>query len=280
MGVFRSGPVVAFDAAAVSVAVLDRRPGRRRVRGFRRVLLEPGALVPSPAGSNVVRRDEAREALASALGEVSPGGGRATLVLPDGIARLAVIELPEGAEPRDYLRFRLASSLPWPASDAIVEVLRLDRGRVVGAAVRRATVAQYEQLAASAGLSTDRVHLAPLVVLTALLGRRGRSRRSGVHALLGDVALCLAVIRDGKVEVLRNRRRDPTDGEGTRLLAEAVRTARQAGDGDAPVRLALSGAGATRLRETLGSSVADIGLEGPREWPDAAEAAWLSGVLA
>jgi hypothetical protein len=280
MGVFDRGLVVALDAAALGVAVLARRPGRRRVRGFRRVPLEPGALVPSPAGSNVVRREELREALASALGELSPGGGRATLVLPDGIARLAMLQLPEGAEPRDYMRFRLAASLPWPASDAIVQVLPLDRGRVVGAAVRRTTVAQYEQLAASAGLSIDRVHLAPLVALAALLGRRGRNRRSGVHALLGDVALCLAVIRDGRLEVLRNRRRDPGDGEGARLLAEAVRTARQPGDGDAPMRLALSGSGATRLRETLGSSVAGVGLEGPREWPDAAEATWLAGALA
>ena len=271
---------MAFDAAAVSVAALGRGPGRRRVRGFRQVRLEPGALVPSPAGSNMVRRDEVRAALSAAVGDVSPGGGRATLVLPDGIARLAVIEPPAGAEPRDYVRFRLASSLPWPASDAIVDLLHLDRGRVVGAAVRRATVAQYEQLAASAGLSVERVHLAPLVALGGLLGRGGRGRRNCVHVLLGDVALCLAVIRDGRLEVLRNRRRDPAEGEGPRLLAEAVRTARQAGDGDDRVHLTLSGSGAIRLREDLGSAATGVGVEGPREWPDAIEAAWLGGVLA
>jgi len=276
--VFGTGLVVAFDAAAVSVAALGRKPGRRRVRGFRRVPLEPGALVPSPAGSNIVRRDEVREALAAAISDVSSGaGGRATLVLPDGIARLAVIEPPSGAEPRDYVRFRLASSLPWPASDAIVDLLEIDRRRVVGAAVRRVSVAQYEQVAGSAGLSVERVHLAPLVALGGLLGRGGRS---SVHVVLGDVALVLAVIREGKLEVLRNRRRDPSEGEGPRLLAEAVRTARQAGDGEGAVHLALSGSGAIRLREDLGSAVAAAGLEGPHEWPEAIEAAWLGGVLA
>ena len=275
---FGTGLVVAFDAAAVSVAALGRKPGRRRVRGFRRVPLEPGALVPSPAGSNIVRRDEVREALAAAISDVSSGaGGRATLVLPDGIARLAVIEPPSGAEPRDYVRFRLASSLPWPASDAIVDLLEIDRRRVVGAAVRRVSVAQYEQVAGSAGLSVERVHLAPLVALGGLLGRGGRS---SVHVVLGDVALVLAVIREGKLEVLRNRRRDPSEGEGPRLLAEAVRTARQAGDGEGAVHLALSGSGAIRLREDLGSAVAAAGLEGPHEWPEAIEAAWLGGVLA
>jgi hypothetical protein len=280
VGVFGTGLVVALDAAGVGAAALGRGPGRRRVRGFRRVALEPGALQPSPAGSNIVRRDEVREALAAVVGDVSPGSGKATLVLPDGIARLAVIEPPAAAEARDYVRFRLAPSLPWPASEAIVDLLEIDRRRVVGAAVRRLTVAQYEQLATSVGLSVERVHLAPLLALGALLGRGGRSERSCVHVLLGDVALCLAVIRDGRLAVLRNRRRDPTEGEGLRLLAEAIRTSRQADDGDDPVRLVLSGSGALRLREDLGPAASGTGLRGPREWPDAIEAAWLGGVLA
>ncbi len=271
-----------FDAGAVSVAAIGRGPGRRRVRGFRRAALEPGVLVPSPAGSNVVRRDEVREVLERALDDVAPGGGSATLVLPDGIARLTVVETPPGAEARDYVRFRLAPSLPWPASEAIVDLLPLGRGRVVGAAVRRATVAQYEQLAASTGLSVERVHLAPLVALGALLvrGRGARSARSTVHAVLGDVAMCLAVIRDGELVALRNRRRDQSEGEGPRLLAEAVRTARLAGDGDGPVQFVLSGSGAARLRDALGPAAEASGLEGPGDWPGAVEAAWLVGALA
>ena len=197
-----------------------------------RAALDPGALVPSPAGPNIIRRDELKEALAGALGKVAPGGGKATLFLPDGIARLAVVTPPSGADPRDFLRFRLASSLPWPASDAIVDVLPAGRGRVVGAAVRRGTVAQYEQLAVSAGLTVERVHLGPLAALGSLLGRGGRS---GVHAILGDAAVCLAVIRGGDLAAFRSRRRDPTEGEAERLLAEASRAARLAGDGDGPV---------------------------------------------
>jgi hypothetical protein len=270
---------VGFDAGAVSVAAIGRGPGRRRVRGFGRAALERGALVPSPAGSNVVRRDEVREALGRALAEVAPGGESATLVLPDGIARLAVVEPPPGAEARDYVRFRLAPLLPWSASEAIVDLLPLGRGRVVGAALRRATVAQYEQLVASAGLSVERVHLAPLVAIGALLDRR-RSPRSAVHAVLGDVAMCLAVIRNGELVALRNRRRDTSEGEGPRLRAEAVRTARLAGDGDGPVRLVLSGSGAARLRDALGPAAEAGGLEGPGDWPDAVEAAWLGGPLA
>jgi hypothetical protein len=147
----------------------------------------------------------------------------------------------------------------------------------VGAAVRRATVAQYEQLAVSAGLTVERVHLGPLAALGSLLGRG----HPGVHAILGDAALCLAVIRSGDLVAFRSRRRDPSDDEAERLLAEASRTAREAGDGDHPVRLILSGSGAGLLREALGpASTAAGGLEGPREWPEAAETAWLAGALA
>jgi hypothetical protein len=189
-----------------------------------------------------------------------------------------VVETPADAEPRDYLRFRLASSLPWPAADAIVDFLPVARGRVVGAAVRRGTVSEYEHLTTSCGLSVERVLLGPLVALGGLLGR-GRSQ--GVHAILGDVALCLAVVRDGGLAALRSRRRDRSEGEGTRLFDEAVRTARLAGDGEGPIRLTVSGTDSARLREDLGDRVAaDGALEAPPEWPAAAEAAWLGGALA
>jgi hypothetical protein len=276
VGLFGSELFVAFDAASVSVAAVSRGPGRRRVTGFARSALGPGALLPSPAGPNLARRDEVRAALEQALGEL-PVGGRASLVLPDGIARLACVEPPPGADARDFLRFRLASSLPWPAADAIVDFLPVGRDRVVGAAVRRGTVAEYENLATSSGLSVERVLLSPLVALGGLVGR---GRAPAVHAVLGDVALCLALVQDGGVAALSSRRRDRSEGEGERLLAEARRTARRAGDVDRQVPLVVSGADAIRLREALGPHAVAGGLEPPAGWPAAAEAAWLGGALA
>jgi hypothetical protein len=274
VGVFGNELFVAFDAASVSVATVSRGPGRRRVAGFARNELSPEALLPSPAGPNVVRRDDVRAALEGALGEL-PRRGRASLVLPDGIARLALVEPPPGADPRDYIRFRLASSLPWPATDAIVDSLPVGRSRVVGAAVRRGTVAEYEHLATSCGLSVERVLLGPLVALGGLLARR---RAPAIHAVLGDVALCLALVRDGSLAALRSRRRDRSGGEGERLLAEARRTTRLAGENEVP--LVVSGAGAVGLREALGLPAGSGDLEPPAAWPAAAEVAWLGGALA
>jgi hypothetical protein len=263
-----------FDASAVTAATVGEGLGGRRVRAFARVPLEPGALAPSPSGPNLPRADEVREAVRRAVEE---RGGRATLVLPDGVARVALVDLPEGADARDYVLFRLAPSLPFPAGDAIVDALPAGGRRVVGAAVRRATVAEYEQAVVAAGLAVEQVHLAPLVALAGLM-RSGA--RDAVHAVLGDVAMCLAAFRDGVPVALRSRRRDRSTGEASRLRREASRAWSLAGDGKDPVRLVVSGAEAARLRHELGREIAGRGLEGPGEWPDAAEApSWLGGLV-
>lgn len=269
---------MAFDASAVSAAALGRGVGGHRVRGFARMGLPPGALVPSPSALNLARDGDVRAGVRRAVDAVAPRTARATLVLPDGLARLVLLDLPAGADPRDFVRFRLAGTLPWPPSEATFDALPARRGRVIGAAVRRAVVAEYEQAATLAGLEVEKVHLAPLLALDAL---QHRASGEAVHAVLGDVALSLAVFQDGGVVALRNRRRDRSPGEAARLCEEAARTARLAGDGESLRPLVFSGADAERLRLEAGTEPPPHpGLAGPAEWPEAAEAAWLGGLTA
>jgi len=261
-----------LDASAVTAAAFGDGLGRPRPRALADVPLAPGAIAPSPSAANVVRGEEVREAIRRA---VSGLGRRVTLVLPDGLARIALLEVPGRADPRDFVRFRLAASLPWPASEAIVEVLPAGRGRAVGAAVRRSTVVEYEQVAAAAGLSVEHVHLAPLLALEGLM-RSGA--RDAVHAVLGDVALCLALFHGGVPVALRNRRRDRSSGEAERLRDEASRAAAAAGDGSG--RLVVSGREAARLRLEIGEGVVEQSLPGPAGWSDSEETAWIGGLLA
>ena len=264
---------VGLDASAVTAAALAEGLGARRVRGLARVPLEPGALAPSPSGTNLLRADEVRRAIRRAAEGL---GGRATLVLPDGVARVALVEVPDGADPRDYVLFRLAPSLPFPAAEAIVDALSAGGRRAVGAAVRRATVTEYEQAAVAAGLEVERVHLAPLVALAGLL--RGGARDE-VHAVLGDVAMCLAAFRGGVPVALRSRWRDRSPGEASRLRQEASVTAALGGDGQEPVRLVCSGADAERLRRELGDG-AGPALAGLAGGPEAAEPpSWVGGLV-
>jgi hypothetical protein len=267
---------VALDACAATAAAVANGVGRRRLRGFARVPLAPGVVVPSASGATVLRPEEAREAVRRAAAGAGMGSGRATLVLPDGLARLALLSPPRGADAREFARFRLAATLPWPATDAIVDLLPVARGRVIAAAVARATVVEHEQLLVSGGLALDRVHLAPLMAAQSLASS---GPRDAVHVVLGDAAACLFVVLDGSIAAVRSRRRDGSPGEASRLAAEASRTARLAADGQADsLPVLLAGAQAARLRSELGLADARLTADGER-WPDAAEVAWLSGAL-
>jgi hypothetical protein len=260
----RSRLFIAPDARQVCVAAVRGTLGRRRLEQFARVPLAAGALSPSPSGPNLQRPEEVREALRQALDANGRPSAAATLVLPDGVGRLALLPLPAGAEAREFVRFRLATSLPYPSAEAIVDVLPAGNDLVVGAALRRAAVAEYEQAVASLGVAVERVYLAPLVALGGLL--RAGTRRL-LDVILGDTAACFAIVRGGAIVALRNRRRDTTAGEGVRLLQEAERVARLTANGDGPCEVAVSGADATRLRAESGiadlsPSPADI-----RRWP-------------
>ena len=166
------------------------------------------------------------------------------LLLPDGIARLALLDVPADVTPEQYARFRIVPGLPYPAEEAVIDVLPLGPGRAVVAAVRRSVIEGYEAVAEQAGLVQDRLDLTPLAALSGLLRQPGDAGGLTVDVVLGDVAFCLAAHQDGVLRALRNRRRDPGPDEPRRLAEEVQRTSVLAGDGAGPhVRVVGAGAG-------------------------------------
>lgn len=274
--------LLAFDAGSVSGAEVTRGLGRSQLRGFASAPLAPGALVPSPFDRNLLRAEEVRAALDRVLQGLGGKVRCACLLLPDGVGRLALIDHPANASAVEYARFRLVQSLPYPATEAVTDLLPLGRGRSAAAAVRRSVAAEYEALAASAGLTPERLDLTPLAALEALLRQAVGPART-VDLILGDVACCLAGYHGGRLRVLRQRRRDLGPGEEERLRDEVQRTAALAGNGT-ELRLRVVGAGGRSLRTWLRSAgmVADGGwqLPGSALAPEAGEAAWLGEALA
>jgi hypothetical protein len=275
----RSRLLVAFDASSVCGAVVSRGLGRVRLRRLARVGLPEGALQPSAFDPNLVQPQEVREALLRLRQGLERAGRLTTLILPDGVARLALLEAPPGTAPRAYARFLLTQSLPYPAGEAIVDVLPLGGRRVVGAVVRRGIVEGYEAAAAAAGFAQERVDIAPLAALAGLLRR---ARPPSVDVILGEAAVCLAAFDGRSFVVLRNRRRDSGPDEAERLREEVDRTAALAGAGDVPV--AVTGAGAGRLVRELSSRGrgAVLASTAPGMGPvaEAAELAWLGAAVA
>jgi hypothetical protein len=264
--------VVAFDASGVSGAAFARSWRGLRLRAFARVDLPRGALTPSAAGPNLQRPDAVGEALLELRSRLGGGVGT-TLVLPDGVGWIALLDTPSGTDLQAFVRFRLAPSLRYPAEEAIIDALVLGPGRALGAAVRRSVVAEYEEAAAAAGFTRHRVDLAPLMAVAGVL-RRG----TGVHVILGDAALSLAAFQGPRLAAFRTRWRDPGPGEADRLLQEAERTALLAGgEGD----VTFTGAGAAGLVEELAATGRPARLAAAAaDPPEAAAAAWLGGALA
>ena len=252
-----------------------------RIRGFARAALSPGALAPSALDANVASLPEVRDAVARVAAELAIGRTRVTVVAPQGVARLLLLEVPSGVDPAEFARYRFAD-LPYPASEAVVDVLPVRGGRAVAAAVRRLVVEDYEAVVAAAGLEQERLDITSLAALAGLLNDSARDDLV-LDVILGDVAFAMAAHRDGVLAALRHRRRDRREGEPERLHAEAERTAALAG---APLgRLRVVGAGARALlREWTASGLAASAgweaVEGAAMPHDAAEIPWLGALLA
>lgn len=272
--------MMAFDASGVSGALLGWTLGGTRIRGFSRAALSPGALVPSALEANVVRRPEVGDAVARVAADLGVGRAPVTVVAPQGVARLLLLDVPAGVDPVEFARYRFAS-LPYPAAEAVVDVLPVRGGRAVAAAIRRLVVADYEAVVAAAGLEQERLDLSSLAALGGLLKDTGGGGLV-LDVILGDAAYAMAAHRDGVLFALRHRRRDRRDGEPARLRAEAERTAALAGGEMEKIRVVGSGA-RTLLREWTAAGLAvTAGWDGegagaPR---DAVELPWLGALLA
>jgi Tfp pilus assembly PilM family ATPase len=268
--IFESKVVLAFDETNVAAASLSRGPRGVKITARARAPLPPGALLAGPLEDNIVRPQEVKEALQRVHGELGSNGRRAELVLPDGVARLLLLEVPPGVRGDEFARYRLPQGLPFAASEALVDGVAAPPGRFLAAAVRRSVVRGYEAVAAAAGFAQERVDLLPLRALGPLL--RGAERRlSALAVVLSDAAFSLAYFEAGQLAFFRNRRRDVGYDEYARLRDEIARTAALAGAPAQPPVVVL-GAEAPHLATAL----AEEGFTASAGYPGGARADdWL-----
>ena len=281
MGPFATRCFIAFDALGVSGAVVSRKLGRPLVRSFASRALSPGALNPVPSERNIASPEEVRRAVKDVAESLAPGPSRVTLMLPDGVARIVLLDLPGDVNPAAFARFRLASSLPYPVAEAVIDGLRVGHGKFLAAAVRRSVVEEYEQTLAATALVQDRIDLSPLAAVSALLRQPVTART--VDVILGDAAVSMALHGGEGLSAFRGRRRDPGPDEMWRLRDEALRTLALAGNGTQPrIRVVGSGAGAAIGAFVAEGDTAEPGwrLDGQLPALAGAEHAWLGSALA
>jgi hypothetical protein len=196
-------PMAAVEVRAGSVGVV------RLAYEGRRVSLAAAASLDLPEGvvrlsmtqSNVAEPAVFRETLRAVLERAGAlHVGRVALVLPDPVARLALLPGSEVAAKRrsqseDLIRFRLRKAVPFDVRDAKVAFAgggTRTSDSVLVAAIYRPVLEGYEEACRSVGLQPGLVELSGLALLNAAFGSLPPADRLLVNWDEGYVTLLLA----------------------------------------------------------------------------------------
>lgn len=208
-------PLVAVEVRprALGVVRVQRQRGRLELGAAVVQELPEGCLVPSLAEPNIRVPEAFESALRAALERAgAAGAARASLVLPDPAARVALVSAGDlvgkrAKEAADLIRFRLRKSLPFDVHEARLAYHPLNAGETVGGnipvvAVARTVVEQYEGALAALGLHVGLVELAGLVCHAAAIHGRP-SDEDRVIVNWDDGYVSLLVTRQGRLAVVR-----------------------------------------------------------------------------
>ncbi len=164
--------------AAARPAVGGRRGASEPTQGnvYAFVPLPPGAIVPSIDEPNLRAPEAVTAAIRSALDEISPRTRAVTVVLPDTLVRVFVLDfdsLPaKPSEAIPVVRFRLRKMVPFEVEHAGVsyQVLsqNLTEWKVLAAVVPGPILAEYEAAVRSAGYEPGAVLSSSLAALESL----------------------------------------------------------------------------------------------------------------
>lgn len=162
------------ELAADYVAAVRYREGE--VEAWAVASLPAGAVRPAPLVDNVVDAGAVGERLKQVVETVADGQRRCVLVIPDLLARVALVELdhiPSRAEEAErLLRWRLRKDLPFDVDQAVlsyyVQPGRTTAHEVLAVVCLRNLVRQYEQCLEERELYPGRVTLSSLATLDCL----------------------------------------------------------------------------------------------------------------
>jgi type IV pilus assembly protein PilM len=159
--------------------------------------LPPGALTPGIDEANIHRPDLVSAAIRSALDEVSPRTQAVTLILPDTVVRVFVLDfdsLPaRHSEALPILRFRLRKMVPFDAELAGVSFQVLSQTetecRVLTAIVPGPVLAEYESAVRAAGYEPGAVLASSLAALESM-----ETMETSMAALLTSTTLTTTIV--------------------------------------------------------------------------------------
>jgi type IV pilus assembly protein PilM len=188
-------PPVAVELSSQGV-LAAASPGAEQPPVYTFVPLPPGALVPDIAEKNLRSPEVVANAIHTALGQISPRTRSVTVVLPDTVVRVFVLdfdtlpERPDEAVP--VIRFRLRKMVPFDVEHAglsyQVLVETKNECKVLAAVVPGTVLQEYEAAIRQAGYEPGAVLPASLAALAAI-----DSEEPVLAANLGEQALTTSI---------------------------------------------------------------------------------------
>jgi type IV pilus assembly protein PilM len=191
-------------------------PGQPPVYAYE--ALPPGFILPGIGEPNLRAPEAVASAIRSALGQVSPRTRSVTVVVPDSVVRVFVLEfdsLPlKAAEAYPVLRFRLRKMVPFDVEHAGLSYQILtetkDECRVLAAVMPAPILAEFEGAVRAAGYEPGAVLPSSLAALEAV-----DSMGAILAANLTNVALTTSITNGS--DLLLYRTLDLPEDEGQRL---------------------------------------------------------------
>ena len=162
--------------------------------------LPEGAIEPSLIKPNILAPEPVSLALETVLSSIASGERRISLLLPDQVARVAILgfaNLPRTRpEVLDLVRFRMAKSLPFKSEAAAVDLMLLGGGgggpstagtSVLAAFINRPVLEQYEDLLIRKGYWPGLVGLTSIELCNLFRDRLGASPGGDKDVLLMNI---------------------------------------------------------------------------------------------
>jgi type IV pilus assembly protein PilM len=170
----RPPAAVEITPEGVLAATLSAPDNRPKYSQFQP--LTSGAIVPGISEPNVRAPEAVVSAIRDALGQVAPRSRAVTIVLPDAVVRVFILDfdsLPaKAADANVVLRFRLRKVVPFSLDDAALtfQVLKQDKEgcKVLAAVMPAPVLREYEDLVRKAGYEPGAVLSSSLAALEAI----------------------------------------------------------------------------------------------------------------
>lgn len=214
------------DRVTAARVTRERRTGRLLLNGVETTTLPAGCIEPSLVKPNILAPEPVTHAIEAVLSKVGAGGQRISLLLPDHVARVAILgfsTLPRTRrELADLVRFRMTKSLPFKPQDASMDFMVLGSGggtvtassafSVMAVFMHRAVLEQYEGLLVSAGLWPGLVGLTTIELYNLFRPRFDKLKGAGKDALLMNVTnheMTLLVFKDEDLIFYRCKQHPP-----------------------------------------------------------------------